>query len=39
MFPPKEGVSDTLSPETMYMGQKNIAFGSYDMAHIGTRKK
>ena len=42
-FPPKGGVSDTLIPPKIVEGrpkvdmeQKRIAFGSYEMVHIGT---
>ena len=43
MLPSKSGVSDTLRSPTIVEGiptvnmvQKNIAFGSYAMFHIGT---
>ena len=45
-FPSKYRMSDTLRPSTIvevrltvYMVQKNIAFGSYAMVHISTTNK
>ena len=42
-FPSKDGVYDTLIPSEIVegrpkvdMGQKNTAFGLYEMVHIGT---